>query len=190
MKIGFMVNDIATEEPGYTTTRLAMAAINRGHEAWVIGAGDFAYDADETVRARATSAPQDDVQVLRDLPHRPQGTKGQAGTHHRRRSGRADAAQRSIDGPGASSLGAVVGHHLRPRRHAHRRHRAQRPQRPGQGHEQDVLPVLPRGGPPANAHHARPRRDQGLLEGGGRSASCSSRCRARAAQGVFLVRQG
>jgi glutathione synthase len=56
MKIGLMVNDIATEEPGYTTTRLGMAAINRGHEAWVIGAGDFAYDADETVRARATSA--------------------------------------------------------------------------------------------------------------------------------------
>ncbi len=58
MKIGFMVNDIATEEPGYTTTRLGMAAINRGHEAWVIGAGDFAYDADETVRARATAAPK------------------------------------------------------------------------------------------------------------------------------------
>jgi glutathione synthase len=39
MKIGFVVNDVRTEEPGYTTTRLAMAAINRGHEAWVIGAG-------------------------------------------------------------------------------------------------------------------------------------------------------
>jgi hypothetical protein len=38
MKIGFVVNDVRTEEPGYTTTRLAMAAINRGHEAWVIGA--------------------------------------------------------------------------------------------------------------------------------------------------------
>ena len=58
MKIGLVVNDIKTEESGYTTTRLAMAAINRGHEAWVIGAGDFAYDADETVHARATSAPK------------------------------------------------------------------------------------------------------------------------------------
>lgn len=58
MKIGFMVNDIATEEPGYTTSRLAMAAINRGHEAWVIGAGDFAYDSDETIKARATAAPK------------------------------------------------------------------------------------------------------------------------------------
>ena len=58
MKIGFMVNDIKTEEPGYTTTRLAMAAINRGHEAWVMGAGDFAYDIDEKIHARARSAPK------------------------------------------------------------------------------------------------------------------------------------
>jgi glutathione synthase len=58
MKIGFVVNDVITEETGYTTPRMAMAAINRGHEAWVIGAGDFAYDADESIRARATAAPK------------------------------------------------------------------------------------------------------------------------------------
>ncbi len=58
MKIGFVVNEVNTEETGYTTTRLAMAAINRGHEAWVIGAGDFAYDSDESIRARARSAPK------------------------------------------------------------------------------------------------------------------------------------
>jgi glutathione synthase len=46
MKLGFLVNDIQTEEPGYTTTRLAMAALNRGHDIWVMGAGDFAYDPD------------------------------------------------------------------------------------------------------------------------------------------------
>ena len=58
MKVGFVVNDVNTEQTGYTTTRLAMAALNRGHEAWVIGAGDFAYDADEAVRARARAAPK------------------------------------------------------------------------------------------------------------------------------------
>ena len=58
MKIGLMVNDVRTEEPGYTTVRLAMAAQNRGHEAWLIGAGDFAYDADEKIRARAKGAPR------------------------------------------------------------------------------------------------------------------------------------
>lgn len=58
MRIGFVVNDISTEEAGYTTSRLAMAALSRGHESWVMGVGDFAYDADEKIRARARSAPQ------------------------------------------------------------------------------------------------------------------------------------
>ena len=58
MRIGFVVNDIQTEEQGYTTVRLAMAAENLGHEAWFIGAGDLAYDADEFVRGRARRAPK------------------------------------------------------------------------------------------------------------------------------------
>jgi len=58
MRIGFMVNDIKTEEPGYTTTRLAMAALNRGNEVWLMGAGDFAYDTDEHIYARARSVPK------------------------------------------------------------------------------------------------------------------------------------
>ena len=53
MRVGFVVNDIATEMESYTTTRLAMAAVNRGHEAWLIGAGDMAFDPDDHVRARA-----------------------------------------------------------------------------------------------------------------------------------------
>jgi len=58
MRIGFMVNDIKTEEPGYTTTRLAMAALNRGNEVWLMGAGDFAYDVDEHIYARARTVPK------------------------------------------------------------------------------------------------------------------------------------
>ena len=58
MRIGFMVNDVSTEEAGYTTCRLGMAAINRGHEIWVMGAGDFAYDKDDKIRARARSLPK------------------------------------------------------------------------------------------------------------------------------------
>ncbi|MGH7665537.1 MAG: glutathione synthetase [Gemmatimonadaceae bacterium] len=56
IRIGFVVNECLTEEPEYTTTRLAMRAIEMGHEAWVMGVGDLAYDADETVSARARSA--------------------------------------------------------------------------------------------------------------------------------------
>jgi glutathione synthase len=58
MRLGLVVNDIMTEQAGYTTTRLGMWAINRGHDVWVMGLGDFAYDADETIRARARSVPK------------------------------------------------------------------------------------------------------------------------------------
>lgn len=58
MNIGLIVNDVKSEEAGYSTTRLGMAARNRGHGVWVIGAGDLAYDTDERVRARATAVPR------------------------------------------------------------------------------------------------------------------------------------
>ena len=58
MKIAFAVNDVRTEEASYTTTRLAKTATNAGHEVWLIGMGDFAYDGDEAVRARAWGAPK------------------------------------------------------------------------------------------------------------------------------------
>ncbi len=58
MKIGMVVNDIQTEETGYTTSRMAVAAINLGHEVWIMGVGDLAYDPDEMIRARACTAPK------------------------------------------------------------------------------------------------------------------------------------
>lgn len=54
MKIGFVVNNIKTEKPGYTTTHLAMTASAMGHESWYISVSDFAYDSDENVHAHAT----------------------------------------------------------------------------------------------------------------------------------------
>ncbi len=58
MRLGFVVNDVGTEEPKFTTMRLGQAAVNRGHEVWIIGVGDFAYDPDGMIRARATSVPK------------------------------------------------------------------------------------------------------------------------------------
>jgi glutathione synthase len=59
MKIGFVVNDVMTEEAGFTTTRLAHEAHRQGHEAFVMGVGDMAYDPDESIRARARSVSMD-----------------------------------------------------------------------------------------------------------------------------------
>ena len=58
MRLGFIVNDVKTEEGKFTTSRLGQAAVNRGHEVWVMGVGDIAYDPDDMVRARATSVPK------------------------------------------------------------------------------------------------------------------------------------
>lgn len=58
MRFGFLVNDVGTEVPAYTTTRLSAAAVERGHDVWYIGAGDFAVDDDDAVRARAWPAPR------------------------------------------------------------------------------------------------------------------------------------
>lgn len=53
MKIGFVVNRVATERPEYTTTRLALAAHRRGHETWLIGVDDFSHRLDGSVAAHA-----------------------------------------------------------------------------------------------------------------------------------------
>ena len=55
MRIGFVVNDVQTEQASYTTTRLAMTATNLGHEAWTLGVADFVYMPDGAVHANARS---------------------------------------------------------------------------------------------------------------------------------------
>jgi glutathione synthase len=58
MRLGFIVNDVKTEEGKFTTSRLGQTAVNRGHEVWVMGVGDLAYDPDDLIRARATTVPK------------------------------------------------------------------------------------------------------------------------------------
>lgn len=58
MKIGFVVNDVATEKPQFSTTRLAMSARNREHEVWLMGVSNLAQDAEGRVVAHAR-APED-----------------------------------------------------------------------------------------------------------------------------------
>ncbi len=73
MKIGFVVNDVMTEEQGFTTTRLGCEATNLGHEVFVLGVGDLAYDPDERIRARARTVPQKKYKTpesyLKELQH-------------------------------------------------------------------------------------------------------------------------
>ena len=75
MKIGLMVNDVATEQAGYTTVRLAVTAINRGYEPWFIGADDFAYDPDDHIHARASSVTGKKYKLSESLLSDLHGTK-------------------------------------------------------------------------------------------------------------------
>jgi len=62
MKIGFIVNDVGTEQAGYTTTHLAMAASRMGHDAWYISISDLCYGPGEHIHATARQ--------VRDTNHR------------------------------------------------------------------------------------------------------------------------
>ena len=57
MRLGIIVNDIKTELADYTTTRLAIAATNLGHDVWYMGVGDLACDPDEKTHGRARRVP-------------------------------------------------------------------------------------------------------------------------------------
>ncbi len=58
MRMALFVNDVMTQEAGFTNTRLGMAAINSGHEAWLISADSLKFDKDDKIRAVARHAPR------------------------------------------------------------------------------------------------------------------------------------
>ena len=67
MKVGFVVNEVATEEPAYSTTRLALAAKKRGHQVWLMGVGDLAHNASGEVVARALGPLQKEYRSLKSF---------------------------------------------------------------------------------------------------------------------------
>jgi glutathione synthase len=77
MKIGFVVNDVQTEKAAYTTTRLAMAAVNLGHAAWVMGVGDFIYAPDGSIRAIARTVSGQEYLDLKVFLEELQAEEGQ-----------------------------------------------------------------------------------------------------------------
>lgn len=60
MKIAFFVNEIKEEKSHYTTTRLAKAAADQGHEVIYLDVHSFIYGADDKIRACGRRASPDD----------------------------------------------------------------------------------------------------------------------------------
>jgi len=75
MRVGLMVNNVETEQPGYTTVRLVMQLLRSGHEAWLIGSGDFIYDTDEKVHAIARTGRKTAYKTGESLLREVQGPK-------------------------------------------------------------------------------------------------------------------
>lgn len=156
MKIGFVVNDIRTEEAGFTTTRLAHMALRRGHEVWMIGVGDLAYDGDECIRARGRTTPKriygSHESYFADLQNKKKATIERITVDD------LDALMlRNV--PSDDVIQPPLGCHGRnrvwPAGHAPRRRCAERPQRPREGEQQDVLSAIPGRGAPPHVDHPR-----------------------------------
>ena len=145
MKIGFVVNDIATEKPVYTTTRLAMTAARRGHEVCLMGLRDFGYEPDGSVSAIVAAGSPG--KAYRSLDRYFDDV--QAATRERVELGdfdvvmlRSDPAVDAADSSWANTAGLAFGQLLADTR----RPRGQRSRHVGRRHVEGVLPALPRGG--------------------------------------------
>jgi len=118
MRLAFFVNDVATEIDEYTTTRLARAAAQSGHEVWYVGVGDVALgESDGQLVARAHAAEFDKDDTLASFMERIKERDAE-----RIVMDDLDALflrNESIDDlqerPWASPLGVVFGHKLKAR---------------------------------------------------------------------------
>jgi len=113
MRIGFVVNDLDTEAPSYTTTRLALAATQMEHEAWLMGVGDFTYQPDGSLAARARAGAAKQYKS----PERYLGdVRGEGGVEAQLQLNdldvvllRNDPADDAVDRPWAVTAGVALG---------------------------------------------------------------------------------
>ena len=189
MKIGFVVNDVGGELPQYTTTRLALAATQMGHEAWLMGVGDFAYEPDGSLSASARG-PVDGEEVQVDSSGSSPTCRATTASSEQLPLGeldvvmlRNDPADDVVERPWAPTAGGG----LRPADLGERRARRQRPRAPRRRPQQGLLPALPRARP---APHARSPATQQLItefvdDLGGRAVL--KPLQGSGGSGVFLV---
>src|SRR5690606_37326253 len=64
MRIGFVVNQIETEEDWYDTTLLTATAAQMGHTVYIMGGGDLAYLEQGVMGANAVLAPSKKFKTL------------------------------------------------------------------------------------------------------------------------------
>ena len=65
MHIAFFVNSIESETPGYTTTTLALTAIQRGHSVVYVEPGDFILRPDDSLAVSVAGSAGRSLQDVR-----------------------------------------------------------------------------------------------------------------------------
>ena len=117
MRVAFLVNEVSTEVDEYTTTQLARAAAQLGHEVWYVGVGDAELGGDGQLAARAHAAAFKDGDTLADFMERVK-------EHDAERIAmddldalflRNESLEDMQERPWAISLGAVLGQVLKAR---------------------------------------------------------------------------
>jgi len=115
MKIGFVVNDVQTEESGFTTIRLAQTASRLGHQAWVLGVGDFIYAPDGSIHAIAYRVPDGEFESRKEFLEELQEQKDGEGRNRIRIDDldvlmlRNDPSEDAVERPWAQSAGILFG---------------------------------------------------------------------------------
>ena len=144
MRIAFFVNSIEGETANYTTTELALAALNRGHDICYVTPGDFVLRPDDSLVVRALTLPSDKYKKAETLFKDLQGKETSIETIDGRRDRCAVAAQRSVRGRRRPALGRAGRHDLRAAGGRARRDGGQRSRRLGPGAEQALFPGFSR----------------------------------------------
>ena len=113
MRIAFFVNSIAGESPKYTTTVLALAALNRGHDICYVTPGDFVLRPDDSLCVRGLVLPSSGYKKPETLHKDLQGDQAETRVFDIGEIDvlflRNDPSLDATDRPWATTVGALFG---------------------------------------------------------------------------------
>jgi glutathione synthase len=113
MRIAFFVNSIEGETANYSTTHLALAALNRGHDICYLTPADFVLRADDNLAVRARTLPSAKYKKVQTLFTDLQGKDTTVEVMDVREIDvlllRNDPSEDAADRPWAAQIGAIFG---------------------------------------------------------------------------------
>jgi glutathione synthase len=113
MRIGFFVNSIEGEDPRYTTTALALAALSRGHDIRYLTPGDFVLHPDDSLLVRARRLPGSGYKKVETLLQALQSDDARVETIDVREIDvlmlRSDPSEDAAERPWAANAGPMFG---------------------------------------------------------------------------------